>query len=93
MMVQEGIPMTALLLTTLFAFSAAFAIAAIVGTWKANVASIFALREELKGCAEMRDFRYSLKTTEVRHFGAKIYRPAFKASRRPLREEPIRAAA
>lgn len=85
--------MTALLLTSLFAFSAAFAIAAIAGTWKANAATIGALRQQMDACAEMRDFRYSLKTTEVRHFGARIYRPAFKASRRPLREDSIRAAA
>lgn len=85
--------MVALLLTTLFAFSAAFAVAAIVGTWKANAATILSLRQQMADCDEMRDFRYSLKTLEVRHLGAKIYRPEFRASRRPLPEEPIRAAA
>lgn len=85
--------MTALLITALFAFSAAFAIAAIVGTWRANAASIVSLREQMRDCAEMRDFRYALKTTEVRSMGAKVYRPAFTASRRPLREAPLSAAA
>lgn len=85
--------MTALLLTVLFVFSATFAIAAIMGTWRANAAAILSLRQQMRDCAEMRDFRYSLKTVEVRHFGAQIHRPAFRASRRPLREEPLLAAA
>lgn len=85
--------MTALLLTALFAFAATFAVAAIIGTWRTHAAEILSLRQKLRDCAEMRDFRYSLKTTEVRSMGAKVLRPEFKASRRPLREEPLRAAA
>lgn len=85
--------MTALLLTALFAFAATFAVAAIVGTWRAHAPAILSLRQQLRDCAEMRDFRYSLKTTEVRSLGAKVLRPAFRASRHPLREEPLRAAA
>lgn len=85
--------MTALLLTAVFAFSATFAIATIVGTWRAHAASILSLRQQMRDCAEMRDFRYSLKTVEVRHFGARIHRPDFRASRRPLREESLLAAA
>jgi hypothetical protein len=85
--------MTALLLTGLFAFSATFAIAAIMGTWRANAASILSLRQQMRDCTEMRDFRYSVKTVEVRYFGAQIHRPDFRASRRPLREDPLLAAA
>ena len=86
--------MTALLLAALFAFSATFAIAAMVGTWRSNVVAILSLRQQLRDCAETRDFRHTLKTIEVRWMGAKIYRPsAFKASRRQLRETPLRAAA
>lgn len=85
--------MTALLLTALFAFAATFAVAAMVGTWRSNAGAILSLRQQLRECADMRDFRYSLTTTEVRSMGASIYRPAFKASRLPLQEEPLRAAA
>ena len=77
-----------------FLVSAAFAVSAMVGTWQANAAAILSLRQQMRDCAEMRDFRFALKTTEVRSMGARIYRPAaFRASRRPLREEPVRAAA
>lgn len=86
--------MTTLFLTTLFAFSAAFAVAAIVGTWRTHAATILSLRQQMNECAELRDFRYSLKTVEVRSLGATIHRADFRASRRPLREEqPLRAAA
>lgn len=85
--------MTALLLTTLFAFAATFAVAAIIGTWNAHATAILALRRQMNDCTEMRDFRYSLKTVEVRSMGAKILRPAFTASRRQERQASLRAAA
>lgn len=84
--------MSALLLTALFVFSATFAAATVLGTWRSTAKAILALRHELRGCAETRDVRYSLRTLEVRSLGARIYRPDFKASHRPLRED-IRAAA
>jgi len=84
--------MTALLLTAFFAFCAAFAVAAIEGTWNSQAKAILALRQQLRDCADTRDVRYSVKTLEVRAFGAKVLRPDFKASRRPAREETMRAA-
>ena len=90
--------MTALLLTALFAFSAAFAVAAMLATWRSNAKAIFALRRQLRDCPDMRDVRYSLRTLEVRSFGAKVYRPDFKSpdfksARRQSCEETILAAA
>lgn len=86
--------MTALLLSMLFASSAVFACAAIMGSWREYGASALSLSRQLQECTDQRECRYTITTVEVRPSAAMVYRPDFTAgARRPLHEVALRAAA
>lgn len=83
--------MTGLLLTALFALSAATAGIVLHASLRRYLPLFAANRQALRRCADMRDVRYSIRTIEVRPLGAAIFRPDFRAAKRSA--QPLRAAA
>lgn len=84
--------MTGSLLTAFFALSAAVAVLVLSGSLRRHLQAFAAIREALRNAPEMRDFRYSIRTVEIRPLGARIYRPDFTAAK-PRSAQRLRAAA
>ena len=86
--------MLTVLIATLFAAAACFALIVIADSWRSHSGAALALRQQLRECTTVRELRFSLITTEVRHSGATVYRPNFRPEARALPfQPPLRAAA
>ncbi len=73
--------MTAWLLFTLFAASAALAIGTMAASWRRHGAAAMALRGELAGCGASRELRYRVTELKAGAATAKIFRPDFTAAK------------
>lgn len=84
--------MTGILLAAFVALSGAFAVSVIAASLRRYLPAFAAVRKDLRASPAMRDFRYSIRTIEVRAAGARVYRPDFTPARRAP-ATPLRAAA
>lgn len=86
--------MIAALLTTLFAASAFLALGAIADSWRSFGQAALALRGQLRAACEVRDYSFTLVTTEVR--SSKEALPSYRITRLgagPLPFQPAQRAA
>ncbi len=94
--------MTAVLLFTLFAGTAALSIGAMAVSWRQHGAAALAIRSQLRACSPVREFRFTITETQVGPErtnltadipAAKIYRPDFRKPARRLPAQPALPAA
>ena len=81
---RETVMLSMLLL--LFTGCGLLALAAMVLTWREHGAALLGLREDLRDCADVRNYRFTLITV-----GPRVSAPAFRPSGFPSR--PARRAA
>jgi hypothetical protein len=65
--------MTGLLLTTLFAAAALFAVAVLVSSWQQHGAQALALPGRLAACPETVTVRYAVRETKVLRGAAQVF--------------------
>lgn len=85
--------MIATLLTTLFVASAFLALGAIADSWHSFGAAALALRGQLRATCEVREYRFTLVTTEVRDRRADMPRYRITPLAGPALFQPARRAA
>lgn len=82
-----------LVLTALFAFSAAFAVATLAACLPRYLAAFSALRAELRQCSDVRQYRHRVTRMEVRLMNVRVLRPDFNRIRRRAAAPSLLAAA